>query len=465
MTAASANVIRTPQEWARILGGDVMPNGRTIRFPRPGGKSKDRSCTLTVGSQFPDGVSVADGRDGPNRISWQDLKDYCFEQAGSPSFTDRRAHQGHRPAGRRHRPGSGAAASGPRREEGRGSPPTLFRVLDAEEALATKAPDLSWHVHEWIPGNNVFMLAGHGGEGKSILGLQLCHQTRCGMPFFGRAVRAGAAVFYSAEESEHELAYRLQRIATSVVFKGVPENPLKLISMADRSALLAIASGRLEELVHDLEAVLLVIDARADVFGGDEIDRAEVRSFIALLRGIAIRNQCAVVLLEHPSVAGMNEGRGFSGSTAWHNSVRGLATLTTPKEEKGQEIDPCLRVLEFKKVQNAARGAKIFMRFDNGAFHGDKGGVSADEMSLEQKAKAMKILLELVQKANDRGQRLSDKPSPSYAATMLEHEAKALGVTKKQLIWALREGLAQNKLRMNSEKYDGKDRGRLVVNQ
>jgi hypothetical protein len=62
MTAASANVIRTPQEWARILGGDVMPNGRTIRFPRPGGKSKDRSCTLTVGSQFPDGVSVADGK-------------------------------------------------------------------------------------------------------------------------------------------------------------------------------------------------------------------------------------------------------------------------------------------------------------------------------------------------------------------------------------------------------------------
>jgi hypothetical protein len=44
MTAAGANIIRTPQEWARILGGKVMENGRTVRFPRPDGNGRDRSC-------------------------------------------------------------------------------------------------------------------------------------------------------------------------------------------------------------------------------------------------------------------------------------------------------------------------------------------------------------------------------------------------------------------------------------
>ena len=363
-----------------------------------------------------------------------------------------------------------------REEEAAASPP-LFRVLDADEALRAKVPDLVWHVDGWMPGNNVFLLAGNGGEGKSILALQLAHLTRCGMPFFGRPVRAGAAIYFSAEESEDELVYRLQRISRSVVIGGELENPLKLISMADRTALLAIPvrnTGEmkptpllleLEELVHDTEAVLLVIDARADTFGGDELNRTHVRSFIALLRGIAIRNQCLVVLLEHPSVSGMNDGRSYSGSTAWNNSVRGLAALTTPKGEKGEELDPCLRQLEFKKVQNAARGARILMRYVNGAFH-QGSGPAAEGMSLEQKTKAMMVFLELVQKANDRGQRLSDnKNSPSYAPATLEHEAKGRDVTKTQLKWAMQEGFAQDRLAVVEGRKDGKPFSRLVIAQ
>jgi hypothetical protein len=44
------------------------------------------------------------------------------------------------------------------------------------------------------------------------------------------------------------------------------------------------------------------IDTSADVFGGDEISRTQVRQFVGLLRGIAIRQRLSVVLLAHPSL-------------------------------------------------------------------------------------------------------------------------------------------------------------------
>lgn len=461
--------VPSAHEWAHLLGGKVMPNGRTVRFPRPGRKHTDRSLTLTVGPHWPDGWSFADPE---KKIPWQEGKAWLRKVAGLPDFPASKN------SGPRHRPADGPivqeaepAGFAPGEAEAAASPPTLFDVLDADEALKAKAPDLLWHVDEWLPGNNVSLLTGHGGEGKSLLALQLAHLTRCGMPFFGRSVRAGAAVFYSAEETRDELAYRLQRIFRSMPAPEIMD-VLKLVSMADRSALLGTPKrhsvemdptpmlAALEELVHDIEAVLLVIDASADVYGGNEIDRSQVRSFISLLRGIAIRQQCAVLLLGHPSVRGMADSSGTSGSTAWHNSVRARCVLTTPNENS----DPFLRQLEFKKIQNAPRGGKVLMRFEEGFFQHQVGTTQAG-MSTEQQAKALTVFLELVQKANDRGQRLSDKPSVSYAPTMLKQEAEARGITKDQLKWALHAGLGRNLLAMQEERRNGRPSSRLVVVQ
>jgi hypothetical protein len=42
-------------------------------------------------------------------------------------------------------------------------------------------------------------------------------------------------------------------------------------------------------------------------------DRAKVRQFIGILRGLALRQRCAVMLLGHPSVTGLDSGTGTSG--------------------------------------------------------------------------------------------------------------------------------------------------------
>jgi hypothetical protein len=76
---------------------------------------------------------------------------------------------------------------------------------------------------------------------------------------------------------------------------------------------------------------------------GNENDRAQARQFIGMLRGLAIRHECAVLLLSHPSVAGIASGGGSSGSTAWNNSVRSRLYLSRVVGNDGFEANPDAR--------------------------------------------------------------------------------------------------------------------------
>ena len=52
------------------------------------------------------------------------------------------------------------------------------------------------------------------------------------------------------------------------------------------------------------------------MLAGNEIDRSQVRQFVGLMRKLAIAANGSVVLLAHPSLAGISSGTGLSGSTA-----------------------------------------------------------------------------------------------------------------------------------------------------
>jgi hypothetical protein len=443
MTAASAtNIIRTPQEWARILGGNVMANGITVRFPRPDAKRPrtDRSCTLTVGSQFPDGFSVADGQ---NLIHWQDLKDYCFEQAGDPSsFTDRRTQQGHRPAGGRHRPGSGAAAFGSRGEEGRDSPPAFTPppIWDLDQLLTEgPPPEPSWLVLGLVPADNVTLISGDGGLGKSNLIMQLAHCVRGGGFWMGRQCKKGAVIYVSAEETRREMHYRFARIAKRIVLTGKdPDFQIKLVGLAEEedTDVAMIEDGRvvgtplmdwIEKQVAEIEAVLLVLDAAADVHGNiNEILRRDVRGFIALLRRrFAHKHGCAVVLIAHPSVDGLKTGRGTSGSTHWRNSVRAVGLL----EENGEDDET--RIFRWPKINNGPRNLAFVLRWSDGVFAIDDPNSAA---AREVKTRHMTIFRDLFKRCNEDNRTLSDsKNAANYAPKVMMEMAKAEGMKEVKL--------------------------------
>jgi RecA-family ATPase len=211
--------------------------------------------------------------------------------------------------------------------------PYRLPLIRPQDWAALPIPQREWLVPGMIPDRTVTMLSGEGGTGKSLLALQLMVSMALRLDWLGKPVVPGPCVYFGAEDEVDELH---RRVAGIVEHHGRTLDELQdvlLIPMADRDAVLAGPDklGRmlqtqifpaLQYQARYLDAKLVVIDTSADVFAGNEIDRSQVRQFVSLLRSLAIYANCAVLLLSHPSLAGIATGTGLSGSTAWNNSVR-----------------------------------------------------------------------------------------------------------------------------------------------
>lgn len=97
---------------------------------------------------------------------------------------------------------------------------------------------------------------------------------------------------------------------------------------------------------------LLILDTAADLYGGDENKRPQVNQFIkAVLGHFVVAARVTVLMLAHPSVAGMSSGAGTGGSTAWNNAVRSRWYLNRPEGGLDEQ-----RVLTRKKANYAKAG-------------------------------------------------------------------------------------------------------------
>ncbi len=119
----------------------------------------------------------------------------------------------------------------------------------------------------------------------------------------------------------------------------------------------------------EVKPICIVIDNVADVFGGNEIDRAQVRQFVGLMRRLAIAANGYVILSAHPSLQGISSKTGLSGSTQWHNSVRARAYLRGPSDKENSEAPASdARVLEFMKSNYSALAEQITLKWVNGLY-------------------------------------------------------------------------------------------------
>jgi RecA-family ATPase len=295
-------------------------------------------------------------------------------------------------------------------------------------ALKTPPKPRVWHLEHWMPGNNVTGLWSDGGIGKTTLGMQLGYCTASGMPFLGMPLRAGGAFYLAAEEDDDEIDFRNHQIANGIV---VPEDairyPFEVVTRASEDTLLCrfTKAGAIEptplwkeivERIGDLKCAYVGIDPSADVFGGNEIDRAQVRAFVNMLRKPAIEHQCAILLMGHASVDGMKTGRGYSGSTAWHNSVRARWYFQRPPTEDDSEDDATdLRELSLRKTNRGKDGERLMLRWHDGWFGLDGGGSQQPGRAVaDVKAKFMQLLASFA----EQGRNVSHKPkATTYAPT------------------------------------------------
>jgi RecA-family ATPase len=79
---------------------------------------------------------------------------------------------------------------------------------------------------------------------------------------------------------------------------------------------------------------------------------------VGLFHKLAREVDCAILLLDHPSLSGITNGTGRGGSVDWQNATRGRMYLETVTDDDGAQ-----RVLTVKKTNYARKGERIKLRW------------------------------------------------------------------------------------------------------
>ncbi len=329
-------------------------------------------------------------------------------------------------------------------------------------------PERRWLVPKFIPYRNVTQHTGDGGVGKSLLDLQLAVAVVANRKWVGMPVNiTGPVIVYSAED---ELEETWRRVADICKYEGIELKDLRnlfIAPLAGMDAMLSVADERgggssmtptplWHQLVSKANAVrpkLVVIDTSADVFGGDEIKRRQVRQFVGMLRGLAFDFDCAVVLLSHPSVSGMMDGTGRSGSTGWNNAFRGRMYQERVTARDGTvvvETDPDLRVLRNNKLNYGRTGTEVRIRYN--VEHNVFVNEQVDDVSTADAAVAAeRAFLECLAMFESQCRDVSPRPGPNYAPAVFAKLSQAKGYNKRQLADAMERLLDDKVIRFAQE--------------
>lgn len=339
-------------------------------------------------------------------------------------------------------------------------------IVDAASLAGRPVPMRDWHAEGLIPARNVTLVNGDGGTGKSLLTLMLGTSTVTDMPWLGIPVKQGPCLFLTAEDDLDEVHRRLEDIAADMKIGMEKLAGLKILALAGEDAILAAPEGsgniikaterfhQVEKLILDIRPVLVVLDTLADLFGGEENQRAQARQFIALLRGLALRHKTTIVLLAHPSLAGMSSGTGSSGSTAWNNSVRSRLYFERVRDKDGGEFDPDARVLRTMKANYGPTGAEIKVRWRGGVFTTE--GSSDESLGvMAGRAKADRVFLDMLSVYLGEGRNVSPA-GPNFAPAVFARDSRAEGVSKRGLSEALNRLLQRGKVKI--EEYGATSR-------
>ena len=155
---------------------------------------------------------------------------------------------------------------------------------------------------------------------------------------------------------------------------------------------------------------LTILDVLADMLSGDENSRPQSRQFIGLLKRLGRNHECALLLLAHPSLTGLNTGTGTSGSTGWNNAVRSRLYFQTAKASDGSEPNPNLRTIQGMKSNYGVLGGKIDLEWKNGLFVPVQGATGLDKMAVE--AKVDDAFIAILKKFTAQNRTCSPNPGP-----------------------------------------------------
>ena len=338
-------------------------------------------------------------------------------------------------------------------------------------------PERQWMIEGWMPWRNTTALYGDGGVGKTLLAQMLGTSAATGRAWLGLEVRRCRTLGVLCEDDDDELHRRQADInaAMGLNFRDlrdlrwisrVGQDNLLMTFESDGVGVLAPFWDQIVSAARGFGAQLIILDTAADMFGGNENARPQVRQFIqGACTRLAMEIDGAVLLCAHPSVAGMNSGEGSSGSTGWNNSVRSRWYLTRPKAEADEPVDDSARVLTKKKANYSTIGDEIEMEWRVGAFHvrhaRSMNAVDRIADSARERQAEGAFLAALAARNVELRSVSHSKQAENFAPKVLVGRQECKGFTKKDLTDAM-ERLFQAG-RIKSAQEIGRDKQRHRV--
>ncbi|MGB4191886.1 MAG: AAA family ATPase [Rickettsiales bacterium] len=248
----------------------------------------------------------------------------------------------------------------------------IERIYDTD--LMDLPPPIEWIIPDWMPKGEVGAIYGDGGQGKSTLVQQLMTALATGKDWLGfkrEPIKVYGILCEDKKDQFHRRQYRInQKLGVSYAeVKGnmvlIPrkgkDNILMRFNRDDQAKLTEFFDNLLID-IKKFQPQLVILDTLADIFGGNEIIRAQARQFIQSCCGkIAEETGATVLLCAHPSEAGLNKKSGTGGSTAWHNTLRFRWFIETPE---GMEFTPDMRTLTLKKSNYSPCDGKFTLKLE-----------------------------------------------------------------------------------------------------
>lgn len=330
--------------------------------------------------------------------------------------------------------------------------PVAFNVIRPSEFSDTEIPAREWLVNGWIPKGSVTILAGDGGTGKTLIAHQLMTACATGNSWLGLQTEQCKAFAIFCEDSERELMIRQASINQMFDVKASDLAHMGFLSRVGQDNILMRFNGgnngkptplweRLRDHCVMSGVQLVVIDTASDTFGGNEIYRTHVRQFISgALNRLATDIDGTVLLCAHPSVHGMEKGSGYSGSTAWNNSVRSRLYLSR-LSEKDEKDDPDAlnkRLLSKKKLNYGPVGEEMELTWSDGVF-ARSGDISPEQVAVTIEEDSI-LFLSCMDILLERGQRMSDSVNAgdTFAPKMMAEMDQSGGIGIPRLTRAMK---------------------------
>jgi hypothetical protein len=346
----------------------------------------------------------------------------------------------------------------------------LFNVTGLD---GVDVPVQLWSVPDRIPTGYTTLFSGEGAAGKSLIELQKSVAHVLNVNWLGMSVQPGPALFIDAEDATGAIHHRLNDILTHHGRKFADlKDRLHISSLLNQDTVLAAMNyktGRIEttalydsilEMVGDIKPVMITIASSANVFAGNELDRAQVQQFVSQLTRLAILAAGSLVLISHPSLSGIKTDTGLSGSTQWHNAVRARYYIKGVKDDEEGEPEGDVRVIQFRKSNYGRLTEEVVVKWHNGLFVPINTTVDQVAKDAEADAKYLEVLKILT----DQNQDLSPaKNSPSYAATMISDHPQAPPFRKKDMEAAQQRLLNANKIHIADHGPPSRPQKRIVL--